>query len=73
MRKLSVSLTQGNTLHLFVSNGMKGSVEALPGQCEKEVGRRLAIQFGSNCGTIGRCDAVRPAMQEAGDDLCHVL
>jgi len=34
-------------LRLLVSNGMKGSVEALQPQCEKAAGRPLAIQFGS--------------------------
>ena len=34
-------------LRLLVSNGMKGSVEALQPECEKAAGRPLAIQFGS--------------------------
>ena len=38
---------QGDALRLLVSNGMKGTMEALQGQCETEAGRRLAIQFSS--------------------------
>jgi len=34
-------------LRLLVSNGMKGTMEELQPQCEKAVGRPLAIQFGS--------------------------
>jgi molybdate transport system substrate-binding protein len=36
-----------NALRVLVSNGMKGSMEALQPQCEKAAGRSLAIQFGS--------------------------
>jgi len=41
------STSQNNALHLLVSNGMKGTMEELQPQCEKAVGRSLAIQFGS--------------------------
>ena len=65
---------QDNTLHLFVSNGMKGSMEALQGQCEKEVGRQLAIQFGSTASLKQRIEAgaafdVTIITIEAIDDL----
>jgi molybdate transport system substrate-binding protein len=65
---------QDNALHLFVSNGMKGSMEALQGQCEKEVGRRLAIQFGSTASLKQRIEAgetfdVTIITIEAIDDL----
>jgi len=65
---------QDNTLRLFVSNGMKGSMEALQGQCEKEVGRRLAIQFGSTASLKQRIEAgeafdVTIITIEAIDDL----
>jgi molybdate transport system substrate-binding protein len=36
-----------NALRLLVSNGMKGTMEELQPQCEKAIGRSLAIQFGS--------------------------
>jgi len=39
--------TASPALRLFVSNGMKGTLEELQPQCEKAVGRPLAIQFGS--------------------------
>ena len=39
--------TSNNALRLLVSNGMKGTLEALQPQCEKAVGQPLAIQFGS--------------------------
>jgi molybdate transport system substrate-binding protein len=39
--------TSNNALRLLVSNGMKGTMEELKPQCEKAVGRSLAIQFGS--------------------------
>jgi quinoprotein glucose dehydrogenase len=41
------STWQNNALRLLVSNGMKGTMEELQPQCEKAVGRSLAIQFGS--------------------------
>src|SRR5438094_18838 len=41
------STAQDNALRVLVSNGMKGSMEELQPQCEKAVGRSLAIQFGS--------------------------
>ena len=39
--------TSNNALRVLVSNGMKGTMEELQPQCEKAVGRPLAIQFGS--------------------------
>ena len=65
---------QDNALHLLVSNGMKGSMEALQGQCEEEVGRRLAIQFGSTASLKRRIEAgeafdVTIITIEAIDDL----
>jgi molybdate transport system substrate-binding protein len=36
-----------NALRVLVSNGMKGTMEEIQPQCEKAVGRSLAIQFGS--------------------------
>ena len=65
---------QNNALHLFVSNGMKGSMEALQGQCEEAVGRRLAIQFGSTASLKRRIEAgeafdVTIITIEAIDDL----
>jgi len=39
--------TSNNALRVLVSNGMKGTMEALQPQCEQAVGRPLAIQFGS--------------------------
>jgi len=65
---------QDNALHLFVSNGMKSSMEALQTQCEKEVGRRLAIQFGSTASLKQRIEAgeafdVTIITIEAIDDL----
>ena len=41
------SAAPNNALRLLVSNGMKGSMEELQPQCEKAVGRSVAIQFGS--------------------------
>jgi len=46
-----------NPLRLLVSNGMKGSLEALQPQCEKAVGRPLAIQFGSTASLKKRIEA----------------
>ena len=65
---------QDNALHLFVSNGMKGSMEALQAQCEKEVARPLAIQFGSTASLKQRIEAgeafdVTIITIEAIDDL----
>ena len=65
---------QADALHLFVSNGMKGSMEALQGRCEKEVRRRLVIQFGSTASLKQRIEAgeafdVTIITIEAIDDL----
>src|SRR6185436_10939683 len=71
---LPPAAAQDNMLHLFVSNGMKGSMEALQSQCEKEVGRPLAIQFGSTASLKQRIEAgeafdVTIITVEAIDDL----
>lgn len=63
-----------NTLRLLVSNGMKGSMEELQSRCEKEIGRPLAIQFGSTASLRKRIDAgevfdVTIITTEAVDDL----
>jgi molybdate transport system substrate-binding protein len=65
---------QDNTLRLLVSNGMKGSMEALQAQCEKAVGRRLAIQFSSTAALKQRIETgdafdVTIITVEAIDDL----
>jgi molybdate transport system substrate-binding protein len=65
---------QDNPLRLFVSNGMKSSMEALQGQCEKEAGRPLAIQFSSTASLKQRIEAgeafdVTIITVEAIDDL----
>jgi molybdate transport system substrate-binding protein len=70
----ALASAQDDALHLFVSNGMKGSMEALQGQCEEEVGRRLAIQFGSTASLKRRIEAgeafdVTIITIEAIDDL----
>jgi molybdate transport system substrate-binding protein len=44
-------------LRLLVSNGMKGSMEALHPQIEKAIGRPLAIQFGSTASLKKRIEA----------------
>jgi len=41
---------QSGPLRLLVSNGMKGSLEALQAQAEKAVGRPLSIEFNSTAG-----------------------
>src|SRR4051812_23715418 len=48
---------QDKALRLLVSNGMKSSMEALQGQCEKECGRPLAIQFSSTASLKQRIEA----------------
>ena len=65
---------QDDALRLLVSNGMKGSMEALQGQCEKEVGRPLQVQFGSTASLKQRIEAgdafdVTIITVEAIDDL----
>jgi molybdate transport system substrate-binding protein len=65
---------QSDAVRALVSNGMKGSMEALQGQCEKEVGRQLAIQFGSTASLKQRIEAgaafdVTIITIEAIDDL----
>ena len=38
---------QRSTVHLLVSNGMKGAMEELQPQCEQAIGHPLALQFSS--------------------------
>ena len=47
MQPAAAQSTSQNALRVLVSNGMKGTMEELQPQCEKAVGRSLAIQFGS--------------------------
>src|SRR5439155_2008612 len=44
---LQPAAAQNNAVRALVSNGMKGSMEALQPQIEKAIGLRLAIEFGS--------------------------
>ena len=68
------SAAQDTALRLFVSNGMKGSMEALQARCEKEIGRPLSIQFASTASLMQRIEAgqtfdVTIITVEAIDDL----
>ena len=47
---------QAGPLRLLVSNGLKGSMEALHAQCEQAIGRPLAIQFGSTASVKKRIE-----------------
>ena len=47
---------QGEPLRLLVSNGLKGSMEALHPLCEQQIGRRLAIEFGSTASVRKRIE-----------------
>jgi molybdate transport system substrate-binding protein len=38
---------QGSTVHLLISNGLRGAMEELRPQCEQAIGRSLTIQFSS--------------------------
>jgi len=63
-----------DALHVLVSNGMKGSMEALQHQCEQTVGRPLAIQFGSTASLkkrieLGEAFDITIITTEAVDDL----
>jgi molybdate transport system substrate-binding protein len=44
------AVAQSGALRLLVSNGMKGSLEALQSQAEKAIGRPLSIEFNSTAG-----------------------
>jgi len=64
----------GTGLRLLVSNGMKGSMEALQAQYEKASGRPLAIEFGSTASLKKRIETgeafdVTVITVEAIDDL----
>jgi molybdate transport system substrate-binding protein len=52
--------SQNRALRLLVSNGMKGSMEALQPQCEKAIGRSLAIQFGSTASLKKKIETGEP-------------
>ena len=49
-----------NALRVLASNGVKGSMEALQPQCEKAIGRPLAIQFGSTASLKKRIESGEP-------------
>ncbi|HJZ78604.1 MAG TPA: substrate-binding domain-containing protein [Vicinamibacterales bacterium] len=66
--------TAPGDVRLLVSNGMKGSVEALHSQLETAAGRRLAVEFGSTASLRKRIEAGEPfdvtvITTEAIDDL----
>jgi len=68
------SASRNDALRLLVSNGMKGTMEELQPQCEKEVGRSLAIEFGSTASLkkrieMGEAFDVTIITTEAIDDL----
>jgi len=51
------AVAQGDPLRLLVSNGLKGTMEALQRQCETEIGRRLAVQFSSTAALKQRIES----------------
>jgi quinoprotein glucose dehydrogenase len=66
--------TSNNALRVLISNGMKGSMEELQSQCEKAIGRSLAVTFGSTASLkkrieIGEAFDVTIITTEAIDDL----
>src|SRR4029077_19374486 len=68
--------TSNDALRVLVSNGMKGSLEELEPQCEKAVGRPLAIQFGATASLKKRIESgeafdVTIITTEAIGDLIH--
>jgi len=48
---------QSPPVHLLVSNGMKGAMEELQSQIEREIGSPLAIQYSSTAGLKKRIEA----------------
>ena len=52
--------SQNNALRVLASNGMKASMESLQPQCEKAIGRSLAIQFGSTASLKKRIEMGEP-------------
>ena len=53
----AVALLQPDAVRALVSNGMKGSMEALRPQIEQAIGRPLAIQFGSTASLKKRIES----------------
>jgi molybdate transport system substrate-binding protein len=51
---------QNSPLRLLVSNGFKGSLEALHSQAEKAIGRPLSIEFSSTAGLKKKIEAGDP-------------
>lgn len=51
---------QGNPLRLLVSNGFKGSLEALRARAEKAIGRSLSVEFSSTAGLKKKIAAGEP-------------
>ena len=71
---VALALLQPTPIRALVSNGMKGSTEALQSQIEQTIGRRLTIQFGSTASLKKRIEAgeafdVTIITTEAIDDL----
>src|SRR3982751_503951 len=70
----AVAFLQPTSIQALVSNGMKGSMEALQSRIEQTIGRPLAIQFGSTASLKKRIEAgeafdVTIVTTEAIDDL----
>jgi molybdate transport system substrate-binding protein len=70
----ALAVLQPTSIRALVSNGMKGSTEALQSQIEQAIGRPLAIEFGSTASLKKRIEAgeafdVAIITTEAIDDL----
>ena len=70
----ALAFLQPASVRALVSNGMKGSTEALQSQIEQTIGRPLAVQFGSTASLKKRIEAgeafdVTIITTEAIDDL----
>jgi molybdate transport system substrate-binding protein len=70
----ALALLQPNGVRALVSNGMRGSMEALQPQIEKAIGRPLAMEFGSTASlkkriVAGEAFDVTIITTEAIDDL----
>jgi molybdate transport system substrate-binding protein len=48
---------QDNAVRVLVSNGMKAAIEELRPQCERSIGRPLALQFNSTAGVKKKIEA----------------
>src|SRR5712691_5310984 len=54
---VALANAQGAPIHVFASNGVRAVLQDLIPQCERAVGRKLAVEFGTSASIKRRIEA----------------